>query len=306
MSYRLTMSETPGEGLRRCAAEQLDAAREGLAAATAATRAEAVHEARKSLKKTRSLLRLARPVIGAKRFGPANAALRDAGRTLSGTRDADVLVQVVEDLRERYVGQVPASAFVTLRSAVLTAARTPAPGRGEDPLPAAIQQLRAVSDEIAGWPVDGATWDTVTDGLARTYVRGRRDLADVDVDATVEVRHDWRKRVKDLWYQQRLVVDAWEPVITAEAEEAHSLSELLGDDHDLAVLHEAIATGRVDAGPQADAILELVERRQEELLRESLVLGRRIYAESSKAFAKRLKGYVTVWADTQKPASAGI
>jgi CHAD domain-containing protein len=304
MSYRLTMTQTPGDELRRCAAEQLAEARDGLAAATGADRAEAVHEARKSLKKTRSLLRLARPVIGPKRFKAVNAALRETGRTLSGTRDADVLIEVVDDLGERYVGQVPAAAFDSLRAAVTEAVRAPA--SGQDPIPAAIQQLNAVYDDIPNWPVDRATWDTVVDGLARSYARGRAGMGAVDEDPTVELRHDWRKRVKDLWYQERLVADAWEPVLTAYAEEAHVLSELLGDDHDLAVLHDAITSGRVQAGPEADAILELVERRRDELLRDGLVLGRRIYAESPKAFAKRTKAYITVWAQTQTPAPAGI
>ncbi|MCW3017450.1 MAG: domain containing protein [Solirubrobacterales bacterium] len=305
MSYRLTMTETPGDGLRRCAAEQLEAARDGLATATDETRAEAVHEARKSLKKTRSLLRLARPVIGGKRFKAANAALRDTGRTLSGTRDADVLMEVVDDLEERYGGDIPPAAFNTLRAGVTRAARPPASGRAEDPIAAAIRQLGAVHQDIADWPVDAATWPIVVDGLARTYARGRADLTGVEEDPAVDARHEWRKRVKDLWYQERLIVDAWEPVLTADAEQAHVLSELLGDDHDLAVLHETIATGRVDAGPQTDSILERIAHRQDELLHDALVLGRRIYAESPRAFAKRVQAYVTVWADTQKTMSAG-
>lgn len=306
MPYRLTMSQAPGDGLRRCASEQLQEARDGLAGATAIDRADAVHEARKSLKKTRSLLRLARPVIGAKRYRAVNAAVRDTGRTLSGTRDADVLVQVVDGLHERYVGQVPASAFDGLRIGVDRAARPAARADDEDPVASAITQLGVIQDEVAGWNVDGVTWTTVTDSLTRTYTRGRAKLELVAADPSVDARHDWRKRVKDLWYQQRLIAEAWEPVLAAEAEQAHLLSELLGDDHDLAVLHEVIATGQVEAGADAVAILALIDDRRDELLCDALRLARRVYAESPKAFAKRRRTYVEVWADTQKAASAGI
>ena len=50
--------------------------------------------------------------------------------------------------------------------------------------------------------------------------------------------HEWRKRVKDLWYHCLLLQDAWKPVMSALADEAHELSDRLGDDHDLAVLLE--------------------------------------------------------------------
>ncbi len=45
--------------------------------------------------------------------------------------------------------------------------------------------------------------------------------------------HEWRKRVKDLWYHVTLLQDAWRPVMSALADEAHELSDRLGDEHDL-------------------------------------------------------------------------
>ena len=48
--------------------------------------------------------------------------------------------------------------------------------------------------------------------------------------------HDWRKRAKDVWYQLRLLQDTWPDVMKAMAGQASQLSDLLGDDHDLAVL----------------------------------------------------------------------
>ncbi len=295
MPYRLTMTESAGDGLRRCAAEELDSAREGLEAATAIERAKAVHEARKSLKKARSLVRLARPAIGDKRYRAANTALRDTARTLSGTRDADVLIAVAADLQEQYVGQLPASAFQTLQDSLAAAAQvTVAPGAA-DPVADAIGQLAEVRAAVEEWPLHKAGWDTVVDALTGTYARGKADVMAVRKDPAADVRHEWRKRVKDLWYQQRLVAEAWEPVIDAQAEAAHVLSEHLGDDHDLAVLREAIAGGRVDGGPESQAILDLVDRRREELLHAALGLGERIYAESPKAFGRRIGVYVSAW-----------
>jgi len=52
----------------------------------------AVHDARKRLKKARAALRLARPVLGERRFARDNERLRDAGRPLGAVRDAAMLI----------------------------------------------------------------------------------------------------------------------------------------------------------------------------------------------------------------------
>jgi CHAD domain-containing protein len=304
MPFRLTITESAGDGLRRCAAEELASARDGLASATATDRATAVHEARKSLKKTRSLVRLARPALGAKRYRAANTELCDTARILSGTRDADVLVAVAAGLREHDAGQLPASAFQALDDALAEAALVAGNAPDGDPVELAVARLEAVCAQVDAWPLHKAGWDTVLAVLQATYARGREDLLAVRADPSADVRHEWRKRVKDLWYQQRLVADAWEPVLGAQAEAAHLLSEYLGDDHDLAVLHEAIASGRVDAGPDAESICTLVRQRREALLHDALALGDRIYAEPPKAFSRRLGAYLDAWADGETIAAS--
>ena len=76
---------------------------------------EAIHDARKRIKKTRALLRLARPGLKTKAYRRRNRELRDTGRGMSGTRDADVLVETVDALAERFVGQLPESFFTAIR-----------------------------------------------------------------------------------------------------------------------------------------------------------------------------------------------
>ena len=61
-----------------------------------------MHGARKDLKKTRALLRLVRPALPGKVYRRENRELRDIARALSSTRDADVLVAVVDGLHKRY------------------------------------------------------------------------------------------------------------------------------------------------------------------------------------------------------------
>jgi hypothetical protein len=77
--------------------------------------------------------------------------------------------------------------------------------------------------------------------------------------------------VKDLWYQERLLKPAWPAALGAQADEAHALSDLLGDDHDLAVLGEHL---REKPSEDSDAILVLIDQRRAELLARIRALGR--------------------------------
>src|SRR3954462_5722584 len=114
MAYRLDLAAALSATLRTVARDQLEAAADGLEQA-GDDPVEAVHDARKRLKKTRSLLRLTRPGLRRRDYGGDNPALRDAGRAVSGARDADVMVETVENLGDRFAVHVPAKTFETVR-----------------------------------------------------------------------------------------------------------------------------------------------------------------------------------------------
>lgn len=68
---------------------------------------ESVHSARKDLKKLRSVPRLVCPVIGGERFRTENKRYRDAGRRLSSSRDAEVKLETLVALGERFGEELP-------------------------------------------------------------------------------------------------------------------------------------------------------------------------------------------------------
>jgi hypothetical protein len=77
----------------------------------------------------------------------------------------------------------------------------------------------------------------------------------------------------------------------ARAKQAHRLSDLLGDDHDLAVLREHVATTAFPAEDEATrtALLSLIDRRRASLQREALKLGARVYDRRPKRFARSVE-----------------
>ncbi len=305
MAYELTFAERFPDAVRRVAREQLEEAAAQLDEGHADDPVEAVHGARKRLKKSRALLRLSRPAMPGSVFRAENRALRDSGRALSGARDAGAMIETVDRLAELYVGRLPAEAFDTLRGQLRERALSARAGI-EDALPGHAQTLRALAHRVEEWPLADGDPRTAVRALRDTYARGHKAFARADVDPTSENLHAWRKRVKDLWYQQRLLSAAWPGVVGGQADEAKALSRLLGDDHDLAVLTEMLEGERDGLATVSAAELELADliaERRGDLLHAARALGRRIYAEKPKRFARRMRRYVRA-ASSEQPARA--
>jgi CHAD domain-containing protein len=302
MAYEIRTDEALGEGLRRSAQEQLEGAVDALERKIEEQPGKAIHDARKRLKKTRALIRLARPVLGRKVARRENAALRSAAATLSAARDADVMVQTVEALGDRYSGRLPAAAFEAVRAAVAGDGGGGGGGAAPD-VGEALAGIRGVLERIEDWPLADAATQDVLAGASVAYAAGRAQMPGPDDRPSAEELHEWRKRVKDLWYHGLLLQNAWPAVLSVQAEEAHVLSEVLGDDHDLSVLRDRLTSATIDdPAADVDGVVALIDHRREELQAEALDRGRRIYAEGPKAQARRLQAYVDAW---QEPQAAG-
>jgi CHAD domain-containing protein len=296
-AYRLKRKESAIRGVRRIAAGRANSALEHLAMeAGDADTAEAVHEARKDLKKLRAVLRLVRDELGPDVYRSENARFRDAGRELAGARDAEVKLTTLDALAERCDDDFPRADVrplieVLAQERDTLIRRLEADDQPDGPRALAAASVSSGRAAIADWPLRTDGWALVEPGLKRSYRRGRRRLADVREDASDENVHEWRKRVKDLWYHLRLVRNVWPEVVGTTSEEAHELADLLGDHHDLAVLAEDIAGRELPQNGGINTLPRLIARRQAELLDGAHELGERIYAEKPKAFTTRLGDY---------------
>ncbi len=302
MAYKLELDEDVRAGIRRCAQEELDRAIRELSERITEDPVEAVHTARKSVKKERSLLRLARGTMPRHQRRRENAALRDASRALSTARDAEVMVATVDDLSERYAGQLPETTFHEIR-AELERVRDEQRRQlvGSALGTQAVQELGAVRLRIEDWELYRGGWRAVERGLARSYRDGRAAFFRARARGSTNALHAARKRVKDLWYHERLLAAAGGPTVAGHAKDAHRLADLLGDDHDLAVLCQALAQGRIHAAADVDAVVALVDHRRGELQRQAIHLGERLYAERTKAFVRRMRA---AWTAGRRMAAA--
>jgi CHAD domain-containing protein len=296
-AYRLRSREPVSAGIERIVLARVDNALAELGGETNSTPAEAIHEARKDMKKIRSAIRLVRDPLGDDVYGRENQHYRDIGRELSGLRDAEVLVETLESLAERF-GPAQEQRYAGLKERFeqeLQARRED--GSQEREMAAAAAALTAGRGRVETWPLNGDGWELIAPGIHRSYRRGRKRLREVEQETSDETLHEWRKRAKDLWYQLRLIRDAEPELIGNLAAQTHDLSDHLGDDHDLVLLREQAQRRRQDFGEAGDQrlLLELIDQRRGELQFAASSLGERIYAEKPKRFTKRLGARWKLW-----------
>jgi CHAD domain-containing protein len=289
-AFKLKKKESAKKGIRRAAHGRAEDAL-GLLRDEEADPAEAVHEARKDMKKLRATLKLVRPLIGDKTYSRENARFRDAARALSDVRDAQVRAQSIDALAERFADDPPPGGWWALRPLL---ADEDAGGNGdlESLRERAAGEIERGDQAIEDWPLGANGFDLLRPGLKRAYSRGRRRFRDVRKEPSDEALHEWRKRSKDLWYHLRLVRRAWPKVMTTTANEAHELSDRLGDDHDLVVLMADLEDARPPLShEQLEHLRKLIGKRRKELQGEAFAYGERLFAEKPKRFVERIERY---------------
>lgn len=297
MAYRLKRNESVPDGIRRIAIEEIDSAAENLRHCGAKDRDEAIHEARKSLKKVRGALRLVQPEMG-QAYREENDCFRDLGRHLSDIRDAQAIREVFEMLVRRHKSGHRKRDFDAIRRGIESAKRKKEESIDVDGLIcSALDFLHSARERVALWPLRNDGFAAIEAGLKLTYRRGRRALAKAQRKPNPLTYHAFRKRVKDHWYHIRLLESLWTEAQQARESSLHDLETWLGDDHNLVVLSEQMQNEPESYGGQQnlDWFLALAGQHQKELRNNSLALGQRLYEEKPREFVRRMEKLWDFW-----------
>lgn len=285
MAYAISRDDkSPTKSLRRIAREEL-----GSALKQAAIEAPSVHTIRKSIKKTRGLLRLFAPRFDD--FDTANAALSEAARGISGLRDAEVLRATLARLGREgpdLDGAAAARAFLeSLPPLEITT-------QAED-LALFVKRVRDVRRQAKHWKVTGRGWPAYEDGLLKTLADCRKRMKTAHATGCEEDFHAWRTRVKQHWYHTRLLAPIWPEMLHPREDALDILGELIGDHHDLHVLRGAIPD---NFDPEhSEALAQLITTEQARLETEAFTLGARLFAEKPEALTARWGAWYRLWRD---------
>ena len=298
MAYEFTQHESVPENISRVVREEIDSAIVELTD-DSIDRNEGVHQARKRFKKIRAVLRLVRKELGDEFYASENTQFGGFGRKLSAVRDAEAIIETFDKLRDRFKDELAGIGFADVRKNLIQRRDSIADeqenlGQRTDEV---VTDLEKAKTRIESWPVSADRFETLGCGLKKTYRRGQKDMDNAYGEPNSENYHEWRKRVKDLWYHSRLIKGMWPELMTGYTESLHRLSEFLGDDHDLVVFHQAMIEHPDTFGTSEnlEILQELVESRQIELRGGANPVGQLIYAEKAKDFNQRMHKYWQVW-----------
>ncbi|WP_099866752.1 CHAD domain-containing protein [Pararhizobium haloflavum] len=307
MAYRFKPgTRAVGKALRRIAAEQVDKAIAELEDGDLAAPVR-VHQARKRLKKLRGLVRLVRPVFPAGKR--ENAACREIASALSPYRDDAVMTNVYDALCAANAGGIDRPALAPVRRA-LTGQRSVAADTGDidAALTGALDALREMRARIDGWHLSQTGFAALGKGLAATY-GAARDGLDRAVETPagperVEALHAWRKQVKYHSQHARLLALAWPEATGPHIAAARALAAMLGEHHDACVFAERMADPAAGPVEARGTLAVLATRRAAALEQDSLVLGRRLFADKPKALKRRWRIWWKSAADAEKMRKA--
>ena len=290
-SYELRNEEAPSDALRRIVREQMHETAAGLRdlAVETATR---VHESRKHFKEIRALLRLFREPLGSEQFAIENHWYRDTARELADYRDADAVVAAVNALSPKVKKRLGSATMQRLRT--ITRKEHRAIYENRDTTDATIEniaaQLPVAAERLAHFPsTEFNGFDSIRPGLIRTIRKGRQAMQEAYESGNAIAFHEWRKRVKDHWYQVQLLGPLSAKLVTRD-KLLDKLSHILGEHHDLEVIRGVVVAAEAAFTPEeATRIDDTLAERQERLARKAKSIGRKIYGRGAVDFARRLE-----------------
>jgi CHAD domain-containing protein len=284
MAHRIEKDEAIGTALARLAHEDLVAARRELSGGSGG-RQERIHRVRQRLKRVRTLIRVLAPELG-DQAEATRRPLSEVARMLAGARDADVAAASARGL----AAATPHAGALGLDRVVKALDQEAADAHRErTPLAEVGRRLEVLAMEVAAFDsghLHGGA--LITTALKRSYAAGREAMARARGSLATPDLHRWRKRVKDLWHLLRLTRERTGGKGARNAPRLERLGELLGLDHDHALLAEKLALSP-EGDPALMAQLGLIADRRRTLEAEAFELGERIYRRRPKAFVKSLK-----------------
>lgn len=283
LTHCIDTDEDVGKALWRLLGDDVAAAREALASAKD-TPDKRVHHARQRLKRARSSLGILGPVMGHS-ARDLRRSIAATARLLATARDADVVAATARGLRER-LGAEDDVGFGRL--VVDLERRAGEAHQVEAPVEEVIARLTAIEATIdqARREVDGA--GLFDRAVAAAYRDGRKAMESARSSLSTSDLHAWRKHAKTLWHLIGLGGKRLPKSIRRMADDLGRLGDLLGYDHDHAILAERLALS-----PEASHLLMrqlsmiAVERRS--LENEAFAIGGKLYGRKPKAFARKAR-----------------
>lgn len=254
---------------------------------------EAIHDARKSFKRLRSLYRLV--VADAPLFQrQENARFRAMARNLSTFRDAAALVENAGYLRQHAASEEQQLALDKVCSILASRRDRIAEERGDldRKIEETIVNCRKAHAALAHVSFhDGRRKSArrLAKGWRQTLRRAARARAACAASTDTALFHDLRKSAQDYRIQLALLREAWPSGMRAKRTEASDLVDVLGHLNDIAELMSLVDERPDLAGNSREHFLSNVAARQDELRREALKRADAVFLDRPRRESRTLE-----------------
>jgi CHAD domain-containing protein len=301
VAFRLRRDESAAKGLRRLAVKQLWSAEAELQRVSESPD-EAVHQARKRIKKTRALLQLIEEDRG-RHLAASGKQLRAVNRRLSKLRDADATLEVLEKLRRQDAGLLSEHTVARVRRMLSEHKHeTVEAARRDRSCEKALRTIRRLQKAAKRWRPRHEGFKALAEGIRAAHRRGRRAMMRALERKRAPDFHEWRKQIKMLWYGLRLLEPAG-LTIQKDMRALERAEEKLGDDHNTVVLCDQLFGRSSSSRPSADLddLRCAAQRYQVEMRLKALSSVRGIYRLKSDDYVGRIKTAWDHWHRAQSP-----
>jgi hypothetical protein len=286
MAYRFKRRRTLASEVRRIADTQLAAAVASLDSIGTHAQDEAVHAARRHIKKVRALVQLVRRPLGAA-YKPAHRRLDRAIAMLATIADSEELVDVCD---RPWTTALPASTRELLKKALRAReTRIDRCATAAGVLPRAAASLRRLQREARGWRLTMTGFRAVAPGLERGVRRLHKARRRALERPTSAHMRRWRRRVKDLWYVLRLLERRCGRALTGDLRRLEQLDGVLGEYHNIRLLGQVLVAEPLLPRAQTLVVLRGLRRAQHNLAQRARTLSETVPREDDRAFTRRVR-----------------
>lgn len=290
--FAIDNEEELNDGIVRVAIEQLTFIKEQ--AKIPRSMDLSVHEMRKAFKRLRALLRLIRFDIGKQLFLTENTRYKNMAGALSTLRDIHVIISYLAGCFEADELVIEEESFIRFINHLNKQKETEMIALIENKtLDLIIKECDDQVYRIKEYPLTQVGPHTIYKGVTHAYKKCLNKMEAAQLMLDDGMLHKLRKKVKYLYNQMLLIQAVWPDYFTHYSDALKNISELLGDDHNLAetivIIQET--PDHILKAEEKQSLIRSINNERSTINDEVWPLLGKAFTESSAAFAKRVKSY---------------
>ncbi len=240
-----------------------------------------VHEYRKIIKRVRALLRLIIPGIDEKTYVGLDSLLGRTGNSITHQRESTVNLRsflLLEEFSNEKLPETLKSSALDLLTREFKIAYNNDQGMLKNKLAGIVFQLKSIKDKLERISLFEYSSEQFINCLKKSYAKTMQLYHDSIHTSETEVIHKWRKLSKYLLFQLK-----YSPVELMNAgkliDDLDSITDILGKDHDLAVLENFITQNIDLTTEESNAFHKVIDNTRLKLQKNAFVIGKSIFTK---------------------------